>query len=83
MSTVLNELPEEVDKDGVTTEKDVNGLLIYINIVSTDETIDEKFIYNFADLNVLQELRRIEGVGFAEIVSEKDYSCASGSSPIV
>ena len=74
VATVLNELPQEVIENGVTTEKDVNSLLIYINIVSTDETMDEKFIYNFADINVLQELRRIEGVGFAEIVSEKDYS---------
>ncbi len=74
VATVLNELPQEVIEGGVTTEKDVNSLLIYINIVSTDETMDEKFIYNFADINILQELRRIEGVGFAEIVSEKDYS---------
>ena len=74
VATVLNELPQEVIEGGVTTEKDVNSLLIYINIVSEDHTMDEKFIYNFADINVLQELRRIEGVGFAEIVSEKDYS---------
>ena len=74
VATVLNELPQEVIEGGVTTEKDVNSLLIYINIVSEDNTMDEKFIYNFADINVLQELRRIEGVGFAEIVSEKDYS---------
>ena len=74
VATVLNELPQEVIEGGVTTEKDVNSLLIYINIVSEDPTMDEKFIYNFADINVLQELRRIEGVGFAEIVSEKDYS---------
>ena len=74
VATVLNELPQEVIEGGVTTEKDVNSLLIYINIVSTDPTMDEKFIYNFADINILQELRRIDGVGFAEIVSEKDYS---------
>ncbi|MEM8970242.1 MAG: efflux RND transporter permease subunit, partial [Bacteroidota bacterium] len=65
---------EEVIKAGVTTEKQVEGLLMYINIVSDDETLDEKFIYNFTDLNVLQELRRVEGVGFAEIMSTKDYS---------
>ena len=74
VATVLNELPQEVIEGGVTTEKDVNSLLIYINIISEDNTMDEKFIYNFTDINVLQELRRIEGVGFAEIVSEKDYS---------
>src|SRR5690606_7580692 len=74
VSTVVNELPQEVIKDGVTVEKEVEGLLLYINIMSEDTSLDEKFIYNFADLNVLQELRRVDGVGFAEIMSTKDYS---------
>lgn len=74
VATILDELPEEVIKNGVITEKEVNSLLMYVNIVSTDPTLDEKFIYNFADINVLQELKRIDGVGYSEIVSEKDYS---------
>ncbi|CAN5338896.1 efflux RND transporter permease subunit [soil metagenome] len=74
VTTVLNELPEEVIKAGVTTEKEVEGLLLYINVTSEDTDLDEKFIYNFADLNILQELRRVDGVGFAEIMSTKDYS---------
>lgn len=74
VATVLDELPEEVIKNGVITEKEVNSLLLYLNIVSTDPSLDEKFIYNFADINILQELKRIDGVGYAEIVSEKDYS---------
>lgn len=74
VATILDELPEEVIKNGVITEKEVNSLLLYLNIVSTDPSLDEKFIYNFADINVLQELKRIDGVGYAEIVSEKDYS---------
>ena len=74
VATILDELPEEVIKNGVITEKEVNSLLMYVNIVSEDPTLDEKFIYNFADINVLQELKRIDGVGYSEIVSEKDYS---------
>lgn len=73
VATIIDELPEEVIKNGVITEKEVNSLLMYVNIVSTDPNLDEKFIYNFADINVLQELKRIEGVGYSEIVSEKDY----------
>ncbi|WP_373495131.1 efflux RND transporter permease subunit, partial [Aquiflexum sp.] len=74
VTTVVNELPEEVIQAGVTVEKEVEGLLLYINVMSEDPLLDEKFIYNFADLNILQELRRVEGVGFAEIMSTKDYS---------
>ncbi|MEZ0607361.1 efflux RND transporter permease subunit [Fibrella sp. WM1] len=74
VTTVLDELPEEVIKAGVVTEKEVNSMLLYLNIVSSDPSVDEKFIYNFADINVLAELKRIDGVGFAAIMGNRDYS---------
>ncbi|GAB3936702.1 efflux RND transporter permease subunit [Mucilaginibacter myungsuensis] len=74
VSTIIDELPEEVIKAGVTTEKEVNSMLMYLNVMSKDSTADEKFIYNFADINVLQELKRIEGVGRAEIMGAKEYA---------
>jgi hydrophobic/amphiphilic exporter-1 (mainly G- bacteria), HAE1 family len=74
VSTVLDELPEEVIKAGVQTEKEVNSMLLYLNLFSEDETVDEKFVYNFADINILPELKRIDGVGFAEIMGSRDYS---------
>ncbi len=74
VSTVLDEMPEEVIKAGVQTEKEVNSMLLYLNLVTTDSTLDEKFIYNFADINVLAELKRINGVGFADIMGQREYS---------
>jgi hydrophobic/amphiphilic exporter-1 (mainly G- bacteria), HAE1 family len=74
VATILDELPEEVIKAGVTTEKEVNSMLMYINLKSDDPTLDEKFIYNFADINVLLELRRIDGVGFAQIMGNREYA---------
>ncbi len=74
VTTTLDELPEEVIKAGVTTEKEVNSMLLYLNVTSTDPTANEEFIYNFADINLLQELKRIEGVGYAEIMGAKDYA---------
>lgn len=74
VTTVLDELPEEVIKAGVTTEKEVNSMLLYLNVTSTDKDMNEEFIYNFADINVLQELKRIDGVGFVEIMGARDYS---------
>lgn len=74
VTTVLDELPEEVIKAGVVTEKEVNSMLLYLNIVSEDTTMDEQFIFNFTDINVLKELKRIDGVGFAEIMGAKDYA---------
>jgi len=74
VTTVLDELPEEVIKAGVTTEKEVNSMLLYLNVTSTDKDMNEEFIYNFADINVLQELKRIDGVGFVDIMGARDYS---------
>ncbi len=74
VTTVLDELPEEVIKAGVSTEKEVNSMLMYINLISNDPNVDEKFIYNFADINVLAELKRIDGVGFADIMGSREYA---------
>lgn len=74
VTTVLDELPEEVIKAGVTTEKEVNSMLMYLNVYSDDQTADERFIYNFTDINILKELKRIEGVGFAQIMGLRDYA---------
>lgn len=74
VTTILDELPEEVIKAGVTTEKEVNSMLMYLNITSTDTTMDEQFIFNYADINILQELKRIDGVGRAEIMGQQEYA---------
>jgi hydrophobic/amphiphilic exporter-1 (mainly G- bacteria), HAE1 family len=74
VATVLDELPEEVIKAGVSTEKEVNSMLLYLNLYSDDPEMDENFIYNFADINIIKELKRIDGVGFAEIMGSREYS---------
>lgn len=74
VNTVLDELPEEVIRAGVTTEKEVNSMLLYLNVSSRDSAMNEEFIYNFTDINVLQELKRIDGVGFADIMGAREYS---------
>lgn len=74
VTTVLDELPEEVIRAGVVTEKEVNSMLLYLNLTTDDTSVDEKFIYNFADINILPELKRIDGVGFADIMGQREYS---------
>jgi len=74
VTSVLDEMPEEVIKAGVVTEKEVSSMLMYLNITSSDSTHDEKFVYNFADINILHELKRINGVGFVEIMGARDYA---------
>ncbi|WP_159658768.1 efflux RND transporter permease subunit [Methylicorpusculum oleiharenae] len=74
VASVLDELPEEAIKSGVIVEKVQNSMLLYVNILSNDPTLDEKFLYNFTDINVLRELKRIEGVGFADIMGAREYA---------
>lgn len=47
---------------------------MYLNIMSTDSAHTEKFVYNFADINILRELKRIDGVGLVEIMGSRDYA---------
>lgn len=74
VATVMGELPPEVTKNGVKIAKEENAMLMYLNIFSSDSTVQEKFLYNFADINILAELKRIKGVGFAEMFGAKKYA---------
>lgn len=74
VASVLDELPEEVIKSGVIVEKVQNSMLMYLNLLSNDTALDEKFLYNFTDINILPELKRIDGVGFADIMGQREYA---------
>src|SRR5574343_2053389 len=73
VSSTLDELPAEVIKAGVIVEKVQNSMLLYVNMLSTDSSMDEKFLYNYTDINIMPELKRIEGVGFADIMGMREY----------
>lgn len=71
---VMGKLPPEVVKNGVAIAKEENSILMYLNIFSSDPNMEDKFLYNFADLNILEELKRIPGVGYADIMGAKEYA---------
>jgi len=74
VAAVMGELPPEVTRNGVKIAKEENAMLMFLNIYSSDTSMQEKFLYNFADINVLPELKRINGVGFAELFGAKKYA---------
>lgn len=82
VSSALDELPQEAVKAGVIVEKVQNSMLLYLNLLSNDTSIDEKFLYNFTDINILPELKRIEGVGFADIMGMREYSMRIWLNPV-
>ncbi len=56
-------LPSEVTKIGVTTQKQQNSFLQIGALISNDGKYDETFLANYLDINVVPELKRINGVG--------------------
>lgn len=74
VNAVMGELPAEVIRNGVKIAKEENAMLMYLNVYSSDPQLDEKFLYNFTDINILAELKRIKGVGFADILGAKEYA---------
>ncbi|MBI4945300.1 MAG: efflux RND transporter permease subunit [Bacteroidetes bacterium] len=74
VAEVIPQLPPDLVKSGIKITKVNNAMLTYLNIYSSDTTLDEKFLYNFTDLNVLAELKRIKGVGFIDIMGVKEYA---------
>ena len=67
-------LPEEVRRQGVQVAKRSPSFLKIIALDSDDPRFDAVFISNYALLNVVDELRRIPGVGDVQIFGSKDYS---------
>jgi hydrophobic/amphiphilic exporter-1 (mainly G- bacteria), HAE1 family len=74
VAAVMGELPAEVIRNGVKIAKEENAMLMYLNLYSNDTTVEEKFLYNFADINILAELKRVNGVGYADILGAKEYA---------
>src|SRR3954462_698813 len=74
VASVVNKLPPLVVREGVKITREESNMLMYINLYSNDPNADQKFLFNFADINLLSELKRVDGVGFADILGNHEYA---------
>ncbi|QLY24712.1 efflux RND transporter permease subunit [Bdellovibrio sp. KM01] len=74
VQTALPTLPEEVRRQGVTVKKKSSAILQMIGLRAPDQRYDSVYISNYALINVLDEIKRIPGVGDASIFGAQDYS---------
>jgi hydrophobe/amphiphile efflux-1 (HAE1) family protein len=74
VSSVVNKLPPLVVREGVKITREEPNMLMYINLYSDDPKADQKFLFNYADINVMSELKRVSGVGFADILGTREYA---------
>jgi len=74
VASVVNKLPPLVVREGVKISREESNMLMYINLYSDDSNADQKFLFNFADINILSELKRVDGVGYADILGNREYA---------
>jgi HAE1 family hydrophobic/amphiphilic exporter-1 len=76
VSQATSQLPAEVVQYGITTTKQQNSFIGAMGIYTEDpKKYDATFVNNYAQINIIPELKRIQGVGSAQVFGGiKDYS---------
>jgi len=70
----MNVLPAEVIQGGVIVMKKSPSILLLYALVSTDTAYDTKFLSNYLNINVVNVLKRVEGVGDVNLFGGDDYA---------
>ena len=74
VQTALSALPESVRKQGIEVRERTPDLLKVLAFVSEGEKTDDIGISNFVLVNVLDDIKRVKGVGDAVVFGEKKYA---------
>lgn len=72
---VMPLLPELVQREGVIITPIQPSMLMYVNLYSKDkENMDEKFLYNYANVKMIPEINRVKGVARTQILGSRRYA---------
>ncbi|MFT4155693.1 efflux RND transporter permease subunit [Parafilimonas sp.] len=74
VSRATSLLPSEVTQAGVTVTKRQSSNLLIFALYSDDNTYDQTFIQNYAAINLVPQIKRVTGVGDANVFGSKDYT---------
>jgi HAE1 family hydrophobic/amphiphilic exporter-1 len=74
VNIVLNRLPPLVVREGILVSQVVPSMLMQINVYSTDPNADQKFLYNFTNVNIMPRIKRINGVGLPVNLGNRAYA---------
>src|ERR1035437_5219402 len=74
VNAALPRLPPEVQQQGVIGKKVSSAFLMAVSLVSTDDRYDSLFLTNYAQINLVNQLGNIEGVGESRLSSNQVYS---------
>jgi len=74
IAVALPQLPEEVQRAGITVRRVSTDLTIVVNLISPDGSRDDVFLSNWADINISDRVKRLNGVGDVVLFGERRYS---------
>ncbi len=75
-------LPAEVTKAGVTVIKRQSSTVLLFGLTATDDRYDDEFLANYADINVVPAIKRVNGVGECQAFSAKTYTMRLWIDPV-
>ena len=74
VNIMLSRLPPLVVREGILVSQVVPSMLMYVNLYSTDPNADQKDLYNYANVYVMPELKRIEGMGLPRNLGNRSFA---------
>jgi hydrophobe/amphiphile efflux-1 (HAE1) family protein len=74
IAVALPQLPEEVQRAGITVRRVSTDLTLVVNLISPDRSRDDIFLSNYADINISDRLKRLPGVGDVNVFGERRYA---------
>ena len=75
-------LPSEVTRSGVVTQKQQTSALMYLSFYSENKNLDDVFLQNYMNINIVPGIKRINGVGDANVMGGKSYSMRVWLDPV-
>ncbi|MDA3968382.1 efflux RND transporter permease subunit [Helicobacter ibis] len=81
VQSVLSSLPQEVQRMGVKVDKRSSTILAVYSLFSDVPNQDATYIANYAAINILDELKRVPGVGDATLFGRQEYAMRIWLSP--
>ncbi|HEY2759324.1 MAG TPA: efflux RND transporter permease subunit, partial [Pirellulales bacterium] len=74
VALAMSQLPEQVQMQGVNTNKQSPSILLAVNLYSPSGQFDNLYLSNYATIQIKDDLLRIDGVGNINYLGERDYS---------
>lgn len=74
VSQALAQLPQSVQQNGVNVQKRSSSFLMLLAIYSGDGSFDQQYVGNYANLYVLDAIKRIQGANQAQIMGDADLA---------